>query len=194
MNKVTFRREGVWTISITLLLFLLGIHIVTRDNGTNVGSVYYGAVPGFNLQQADESTFSLLDLRGQTWIVNYVNQINSTESSIMANQIHKFVQDWGYKNDVNFLTISNQSNMNDLQTFSDRNRVNEKRWNVVSGQPEEITRLLQNGFHIPLHPNDEPFRFILVDNNGQIRGYYFASDQKDLHRLVNDVHGLIRMS
>ena len=49
MNKVTFRREGMWTILITFLLFLLGIHIVTRDNGTNVGSIYYGAVPGFNL-------------------------------------------------------------------------------------------------------------------------------------------------
>lgn len=194
MNKVTFRREGMWTILITFLLFLLGIHIVTRDNGTNVGSIYYGAVPGFNLEQPDDSSFTLLDLRGETWVINYVNKIQSTESSLMANQIHKFVQDWGYKQDINFLTIANQSDNKDLLSFTKQNKISEKRWNIISGSHQDVSNLIQNGFHISLDSIKEPNRFILVDNNGQIRGYYTASNQKDIIRLVNDVHGLIRIS
>ncbi len=194
MNKVTFRKEGIITIASVLLLFSIGIHLVTRDNGTNVGSIYYGAVPGFNLQHVDESPFTLLDLRGKTWVINYVKDIQSSQSTIMANQINTFVQNWGINHEINFLTIIHDIDLEAIQTYKANNRSNEKRWEVVTGDPTHIEELIQNGFHIPLKEKVEPNRYILVDNNGQIRGYYTASNQSELSRLSMDVEGLMRIS
>ncbi|MBL7014138.1 MAG: hypothetical protein ISR83_06935 [Candidatus Marinimicrobia bacterium] len=194
MNKVTFRREGILTILCVVFLFSLGVHIVTRDNGTNVGSIYYGAVPGFNLQHADETPFTLLDLRGETWVINYVKNIQSSQSSIMADQINKFAQDWGINHEIKFLTITHETNIAAIQSFIENNRPSEKRWEIITGNANKITELVQNGFHIPIKKDSEPNRYILVDNNGQIRGYYTASDQSELSRLSIDVNGLMRIS
>ena len=98
------------------------------------------------------------------------------------------------RDQINFLTIIHDIDLEAIQTYKANNRSNEKRWEVVTGDPTHIEELIQNGFHIPLKEKVEPNRYILVDNNGQIRGYYTASNQSELSRLSMDVEGLMRIS
>ncbi len=74
------------------------------------------------------------------------------------------------------------------------------RWLFLTGEREEIRRLSIEGFKLGLDLNPAPgmsnepilhsTRFVLVDGEGTIRGYYEAFDEPSMERLERDLKGL----
>jgi protein SCO1/2 len=70
-------------------------------------------------------------------------------------------------------------------------------WLFVTGERGAIQSLLKDGFHVafaddgpPSGPLTHSDRFVLVDGDMKIRGYYHGSDPDDLARLADDARHL----
>ena len=70
----------------------------------------------------------------------------------------------------------------------------------LTGEPREIRRIAQEGFRLSAIPvtnqTQDPLvfhssRFILIDQNGDIRGYYDSNDPKALNRLRENAKSLL---
>ncbi|MEM8964125.1 MAG: SCO family protein, partial [Acidobacteriota bacterium] len=77
------------------------------------------------------------------------------------------------------------------------------RWLFLTGDRRAVFDLAAAGFAMPIHadeslPIDDPralmhsSRFVLIDQAGQIRGYYSSLDQAEMDRLVIDAQRLMR--
>lgn len=93
-----------------------------------------------------------------------------------------------------------------LQAYAERHDAGDN-WYFLTGSREDIHRLVQEGFQLVLDDSakreksadipegQEPIvhsnRFVLVDANGRIRGYYNAFDDAELARLRLDLGTLL---
>ena len=80
-----------------------------------------------------------------------------------------------------------------LSSYAHGYGAEEKRWLFLCGDMALINQVAKS-FHLP--EIDEPLkhsrRFMLVDAQGGIRGYYEATDENSLRKLVKDAKGLLK--
>jgi protein SCO1/2 len=91
-----------------------------------------------------------------------------------------------------------------LAGYASRFGADPARWFFLTGNREEIFRIAQEGFHLAAAEIPEAQRgdagsthmhsprFVVVDNRGEIRGYYPATEKEALQRLSRDIEGLLR--
>ena len=88
-----------------------------------------------------------------------------------------------------------------LSRYADRYKADSQRWLFLTGPKEEIGRLVQEGFRlsaVALSSDGKKDsvvmhspRFVLIDKQAEIRGYYDSRDQQALERLKKDVATLV---
>ena len=89
-----------------------------------------------------------------------------------------------------------------LSEYARRYHADAKRWFFLTGERAQMLNLIQDGFHlsvatiptgsdvntmIPHSP-----RFVLMDKDARIRGYYDSRDPEALLRLKNDLKDLLK--
>jgi protein SCO1/2 len=89
-----------------------------------------------------------------------------------------------------------------LTVYADKYQADPKRWFFLTGQRNRIIRLVRDGFHLAVAaiPNGtnpsgmipHSARFVLVDKEGRIRGYYDSRDLEAFLRLKNDIDALVK--
>ena len=90
-----------------------------------------------------------------------------------------------------------------LSVYAAKHNADAKRWFFLTGQRDRIIRLIQDGFHLSVAaalPNaDESSgmiphspRFVLVDKDARIRGYYDSRELAAFVRLKNDLETLLK--
>lgn len=73
------------------------------------------------------------------------------------------------------------------------------RWQLLTGEREEVWSLIRRGFLLPVEEQADPGnpflhsnRFALVDGEGRLRGTYEAFDEAAMKRLVSDLASVER--
>ena len=89
-----------------------------------------------------------------------------------------------------------------LTLYADRYRADTKRWYFLTGERDRIFRLILDGFHLAVAAmpnNSDPSgliphspRFVLVDKEARIRGYYDSREPEAVLRLKNDIDSLTK--
>ncbi|MGH7888464.1 MAG: SCO family protein, partial [Candidatus Binatia bacterium] len=89
-----------------------------------------------------------------------------------------------------------------LSSYAARHNADAKRWFFLTGQRDRIIRLIQDGFHLSVAalPNGAESsgmiphspRFVLIDRDARIRGYYDSRELAAFVRLKNDVETLLK--
>ena len=103
---------------------------------------------------------------------------------------------------VSFTVDPEKDTIQVLSSYADRYKADSQRWLFLTGAKGEITRLVQEGFRLSAIPavNDgnkdsvimHSPRFVLIDKQAQIRGYYDSRDSQAIDRLKADVATLIK--
>ena len=87
-----------------------------------------------------------------------------------------------------------------LSRYAERYGADPERWLFLTGELREIRRIVQDGFRLSAAPVDghtlDPVvfhstRFVLVDRDGVIRGYYDSNDPRALARLRRNARSLL---
>lgn len=164
----------------------------------------YGTVPAFSLVTQDNKPMSLADLKGKIWLVDMIFTtcpgtcplLTARMASIQA-AIEKTPPD------VQLVSISVDPN-NDtppvLTEYAKHYRADPTRWTFLTGKVSTIYSIAKNGFHLAIdsaredakQPIVHSERFVLVDRNGNIRGYYDGTEPETQGKVLADIGELMR--
>ena len=164
----------------------------------------YGSVPQFSLVERSGKATSLADLRGSIWIADFIYTTCKDTCPMQTAEMAQLQEQWKDKAGLKLVSFSVDPEKDTtavLSRYADRYKADAQRWLFLTGAKEEIGRLVQEGFRLSAValPGDGNVssvimhspRFVLIDKQAQIRGYYDSRDPQALQRLKADVATLI---
>jgi len=165
-----------------------------------------GTLPAFDLTERRQAPLRLDDLRGKVWVADFMYtscvEVCPLQSAEMA-RLQTAFADHPDLRLVSFSVDPERDTPAVLSAYADNFQADPERWLFATGEPEAVARLAQEGFRLSaasyvaggdgadytfIHSN----RFVLVDRQGRIRGYYRSTDPDDLVRLRRDLTVLLR--
>ena len=165
------------------------------------GMSHYGSVPEFSLTERSGKTIGLEQLRGTIWIADFIYTECQDTCPLQSAEMAR-LQDELSAQKVKLLSFSvnpDKDTPSVLSQYADRFRASSDRWLFLTGGQEEIKNLVQNGFRLSVATaSTDPGvilhspRFVLIDRQAQIRGYYDSRDNEALQRLRRDVGILVK--
>ncbi|MBL8024484.1 MAG: SCO family protein [Elusimicrobia bacterium] len=195
-----------------LLFILLGLGVLAIVFGgfawnwvaaKRAGPEALGNVPSFSLPAATAegaSAVSLADLQGKIWVANFIFTHCSGPCPLMTSKMAKL--QGVLPDSVQLITFTVDPDRDDLDVLSEYARQFEadpKRWFFLRAEKPVLYKLVFEGFKLPMMEDpsaDSGFRvthstrFVLVDGQGRIRGYFESSDpslEKKMTKAVQDL-------
>jgi protein SCO1 len=164
----------------------------------------YGSVPQFSLVERSGKTTTLADLRGSIWIADFIYTTCQDTCPMQTAEMAQLQEEWKDRGGLKLVSFSVDPEKDTtavLSRYADRYKADGQRWLFLTGAKEEISRLVQEGFRLSAValPSDGNVgsvimhspRFVLIDKQAEIRGYYDSRDPQALQRLKADVATLI---
>lgn len=165
-----------------------------------------GALPPFTFTRQDGQPFGLEQLRGRPWVANFIFTRCPTICPLFTQKM-KGVQDktasLGERLPlVSFSVDPKYDTPERLAAYAQKHGAHPARWSFLTGDYARLKDTIVNGFKISMgseSPDEQDVlaifhgtHFVLVDAQGQVRGYYDSDDAEATARLVRDAERLAR--
>lgn len=154
-------------------------------------------LPDFQLTASDGTPFGLEQLKGKASVVDFFFTRCQGPCPMMAREMGKLQELFSGTDKLRFVSISVDPTNDSCSVLRDYGKsvgADSTRWPFLTGDPEGITSLSENGFKLAAStwPVGHSTKFTLVDKLGRIRGYYDSTDPKAMKDLVDDIGRLFR--
>jgi cytochrome oxidase Cu insertion factor (SCO1/SenC/PrrC family) len=148
---------------------------------------------------------TLDDLAGAPWVADFIFTRCALSCPRMTRQMMR-LGTLMPRRDLHRVSISVEPEYDTpevLSEYAEAHGVEDQRWLFLTGEREAILTLARDGFLLGVDDSPPPgaaselepilhsTRFVLVDGEGRIRGYYDASRGAELERLVGELRALL---
>ena len=160
----------------------------------------YGAVPEFSLIDRTSKSITLDDLKGNVWVADFIFTNCAGTCPLISEQMSKLQETLPREiRFVSFTVDPLRDTPEVLAQYAKRYKAERNRWFFLTGDKAALHDLCVKGFKLALdeasgtevEPITHSTRFVLIDKQGRIRGYYGGTDANDLARLSVDVKKLL---
>ena len=158
----------------------------------------YGTAPAFLLTDQDGQPFDSARLKGKVWIADFIFTSCAGTCPEMSGKMARLQN--RLNRDIQLISVSVDPGRDTppvLASYARRFKAEAGRWHFLTGDREKIAALVQQGFGLSLAEGGSPqepvihsIRFVLVDGNGVLRGFYDSTDPQALEQLVHDANVL----
>jgi protein SCO1/2 len=170
------------------------------------GLQIFGAVPEFSFTETNGRRVTLADLKGKVGIVNFIYTNCPDTCPVQSAQMRQIQEDFQNEKDLRLVSITvdpTRDTPEVLSEYAKRFGADPARWFFLTGKKEAIYKFAQDGFHlgaVELPHDKRPEsgaththspRFVIVDRDAQIRGYYVSTDSDAMKRLSRDLKILL---
>lgn len=192
------RRVGlVFSIGAVFIALAAAPYLMQRTTDAAAESLpVLASIDGFELTGQDGETFSSESLRGSVWIADFIFTRCPGACPQMTSTLQDVFRDFGANPDFKLVSISvdpDHDTPEILSAFAETYEADPNRWHFLTGANPFIQKLSQEQFKIAAAetPASHSLRFILVDRNGDIRGYYHSTDPEDVEQMRADLAKLL---
>lgn len=154
----------------------------------------YQDVTDFTLIEASGKTVKLADMRGKVWVASFIFTSCAGSCPIMTHHLAKAQADLPVRDDFKLVSVSVDPERDTpavLTQYAAKNGADRSRWLFLTGDKAQIHRLSRQTFKLAVDDSgttvDHSSKFVLVDRNGVIRGYYSGLELDSVKQLVRDV-------
>jgi protein SCO1/2 len=159
------------------------------------------SAPEFKLIERSTREVKSQELAGQVWIADFVFTSCGGMCPIMTSKM-RTLQD-KLPSEVRLVSFSvdpENDTPEALTAYAKRYNADPNRWLFLTGKKAELFKLTKEGFKLalddtggtPAEPITHSSRFVLIDKQGQIRGYYSMEEDDELTRIVRDAKSLLK--
>jgi protein SCO1 len=157
-------------------------------------------VPDFSLTDQTERTVTLNQLKGKVWIADFIFTNCGGTCPAMTEQMRKLQQVLPAEvHLVSFTVDPTRDTSKALASYAAEHGATKDRWLFLTGDKQALFDLCVKGFKLPVddtggtpvEPITHSTRFVLVDKNGEIRGYYSGTEEESLAQLTADARKLL---
>ena len=158
-------------------------------------------VPPFSLVSEQGTNVTLESLRGKVWIADFVFTSCGGICPAMTQRMRGLAAELSDDPRVRFVSFSvdpKRDTVEVLAAYAKENGADPARWSFLRGEDPVIRPLARDGFKLPVEDADpnsampilHSGRFVLVDAEGDIRGYYDSVDAEAMKRIAFDARVL----
>lgn len=193
-------------IALAILSFAIGIYIVLMIEIKKMSSIevlpLYGDIPEFSLVDHHGETINLEKLKGNIWVADFFFTSCAGICPRMTEQMTR-VQEV-FKNNpkvklVSFTVDPETDSVWVLSMYAKGWGAINGKWFFVTGEKKKIYDLARHGFKLPVEEGDggpgdfiHSDKFVLVDADGRIRGYYSGTEPEEVDKLIRDVKLILK--
>jgi len=203
-----FRRRLLWGVLAAVMLAIAFTAVMApRWARPIVGEppMILGQVPEFSLVNRDGLTLTNEDLLGSPWVADFIFTRCAISCPRMTSRMVQLGKLWPANSTTTRVSFSVDPEFDTqqvLQTYAESWDIEDPRWFFLTGDREVMKAIVMEGFKLAVEMNpppgtaspEEPIlhstRFVLVDSEGAIRGYYDAIQGEELERLAGDLRAL----
>ncbi len=162
--------------------------------------INYHKIADFSLTNQNGKTITKADYKDKIYVADFFFTTCQTICPIMTDNMEKIQKE--IMNDDEVMLLSHSvtpeiDTVEQLKKYAIKKGVNDKKWNLVTGDKGEIYRLARKSYLAVKDdgmPDDYGMvhteNFMLIDKKGQIRGYYDGTKTEDITTLLNDIKKL----
>lgn len=184
-------------------LFSEGVVETTNDKGEKVMDSVYHVIPNFKFQTQNGDSLELDSLRGTIYVADFFFATCPGICPKLSNSLERvqqaFIKDRNFKI-VSFTVDPAKDTLEALRRYADLHNAIPTKWYFLRGPQENIFKLAYDGFYITAKPDEDggpeayihSEKLVLVDWNGNIRGYYSGIDSASVNKLMGDIVLLLR--
>ena len=161
--------------------------------------------PQFTLTDQTGATFGSNELKDCVWIADFIfTRCTATcpRQTAQFEELQRRLQrlpDWGRIRLVSFTVDPENDTVTRLHEYAQDHHANHEHWKFLTGDRSDIWNLSKSGFKLPVDkavsdltgPITHSPRFILVDAQSKIRGYYDGTSDDDVRKLLLDVRSVL---
>ncbi len=220
MTQFPARREPCATILSGLQAYhremrccLIGLLLVTLGcgGGTEQAAQYdelpiLSAVPDFALTERSGRTVELSELAGRVWVANFVFTQCPGPCLLLSQRMSRLQESLQDRPDVRLVSFSVDPENDTPEVLTDyakRWQADPHRWLFLTGDKTDLYHLIKDGFKLAVDGGDQPdspdpgiithsLRFVLVDRQGRIRGYYQSDESGQEEKILAAIRRLAR--
>lgn len=155
-------------------------------------------IPEFSFTNQDGLTINNETYKGKIYVADFFFTTCPGICPKLAKNL-SILQE-AYKDNEEILLLSHTvmpwiDSVEKLKNYAENNNVNSKKWNLVTGDKDQLYAIARNGYFA-----DEDFKktqdesefihtenFILIDKEGHIRGVYNGTIELDIQRLMRHI-------
>jgi len=212
-------QKALWGLLILVLIGVVGagtwsliFHKPASKQGLSVGPRQppaYGSVPEFSFIERTGRRVERVEFLGKIWVVDLIYTHCPDTCPLQSAEMARLQADLVNEAEIRLVSITvdpARDTLAVLSRYAKRFGADQKQWLFLTGEKTAIYRFAQEGLHLPvMDPRSRTrgaggegvtflhsSRFILVDREARIRGYYESSDMESLRQLREDVKALLR--
>jgi protein SCO1/2 len=169
----------------------------------------YGSVPEFSFIERSGRRVERAEFLGKIWVIDLIYTHCPDTCPLQSAEMARLQTEFVNEADIRLVSITvdpARDTLAVLSRYAKRFGADPKRWLFLTGEKEAIYRFVQEGLRLPvMDPRSRArgaggegvsflhsSRFVLVDREARIRGYYESSDMESLRQLREDVKTLLR--
>lgn len=162
-------------------------------------------LPEFELIDSTGQPFKRTDLKGKTWIADFIFTRCGGPCPTMSLAMSRFQKSIKPGEDIKLVSITVDPDFDTQKVLSDYASsyvTKPKLWYFLTGPRQVIRKIVNEDFKLPLGdpeakvaPNDPTFilhstYFVLVDGKGRVRGYYDTTNPEAVNQVLTDAKKL----
>ena len=204
--------QGFVLLCILMIPVLIIVFLKTMSTNTYDIPIYYEAgvdnpflecdfedgkqhrIPEFRFTSHLNQEIGSLEMKGKVTIVDFFFTSCPSICPVMSTEMERVDDVFRQNDDVQIYSISIDPEYDTpevLQSYADLHRATPGKWHFLTGDKSEIYDLARCGFILPTIdgegvPDDfvHSDKFVLVDEEGRIRGYYSGTNREEVDRLI----------
>lgn len=151
-----------------------------------------GAVTDFELIDSTGAELGLGDLHGKIWVADLMFTSCAGTCPTLTRNMKTVQEAMAGDPSVHFVSISvdpETDTPDQMGVYATKMGADLRTWHFLTGPSEVVQDLAVKGFKVG--SADEPIfhsnRFVLIDPNGHVRGYFMGTEIEDMPRLIEAI-------
>lgn len=201
----TYLVMGVLGLMIAGMLVIIFVGPAQRDPralaaGSGSLPADYSKLTSFSFVDQTGKPFELADLKGKISVISFIFTRCHESCPMVSGVMARLRSELPASVQLVSISVDPRYDGPDvLKQYASNFRADPDQWHFVTGEEDEIYRLIREGFRISVQPNPDPkrlpgelvshtTRLAVVDSNGSVRGYFDARDG----RVFEEVNARVR--
>ncbi len=178
-------------------LFMLSVTVVATADRSVADLPVISQLPDLEFEERSGRTVTRDDLLGRVLVLDFFFTECPTACPAMSKRMGELYRAFEGSDDVRLVSVTvdpENDTPERLEEYARSLGVTDDRWWFLRGPIDEIVELSEKG--LLLAASDLPLghstRLVLIDRNGQIRGYYDGLEEVSIKHIKTHVRGLVR--
>lgn len=177
--------------SLVLLILLISTVFIAKKYLYNPQIPELYKVPEFKFQSHQGIEFSNKNFSNKITVANFIFTNCPGICPVMSREMYLLYDEFSGNEKVQFVSYSVDAARDSLQalkTYAEDWGVSDNRWHFLRTQQDKIQALYKQGFKLGGElPFGHSAKFVLIDNNNTIRGYFSFDDPEQIALLKEDL-------